>query len=149
MLIRCCFHLDSLAMIRAVWATAGFPDDREITRIVISSVWSFSEFGRVLPVTRLNNNIGMIMPGARSLRCLSLPTPPSSTGLVAWSSRTLTSRFSDRRLTGDSGRESHTSEGGGVKGYSISGFSSSEQRWVGTERRWDTWSIFAERRPVK
>ena len=37
-----------------------------------------------------------------------------------------TSRFSDRRLTGDRGRDSHTSEGGGVKGYSISEVSSSE-----------------------
>jgi len=59
-----------------------------------------------------------------------------------------TSRFNDRRLTGDSGRDSDTSEGGGVKGYSISEASSSECCWAGMARRWDNLSMFAARIPM-
>ena len=65
-------------------------------------------------------------PGGCSLRCLTPRLFSFFAGIVVCISSVETSRSSDRRLTGDSGRESDTSDGGGVNGYSISEVSSSE-----------------------
>jgi hypothetical protein len=70
-------------------------------------------------------SIHVAIPGGCSLLCLTPPILSCLAGGAAGISRIDTSRSSDERLTGDSGRESDTSEGGGVKGYSISDISSS------------------------
>ena len=73
-----------------------------------------------------NVSIRIIMSGRCLRRCLGPCKFSSWASIVECISRIETPRSSDRRLTGDSGRESDTSEGGGVKGYSISEASSSE-----------------------